>query len=61
MELKRDVTDEEYVETGRALIIEAAALSAPQTESDLVVTGMKNLCPQWRAVKNGYLLGYSCY
>ena len=51
-----DVTDEEYIETGRALVIEATALNVQQTEKDLVITGMKNLCPQWRAVKNEYLL-----
>ena len=51
-----DVTDEEYVATGRALLLEAAALGVVHAESDLVVTGMKNLCAQWRAVKTEYLL-----
>ena len=51
-----DVTDEEYVATGRALLIEAAALGVAHTESDLVITGMKSLCAQWRAVITEYLL-----
>ena len=36
--------------------MEAAALDVRQEESDLVVTAMKNLGPQWKAVKQEYLL-----
>ena len=41
---------------GRALLMEAAALNVHQEESDLVVTAMKNLGPQWKVVKQEYLL-----
>ena len=38
------------------MLLEAAALGVVHTENDLVVTGMKNLCAQWQAVKTEYLL-----
>ena len=47
---------EEFLDEGRALLMEAAALDVRQEESDLVVTAMKNLGPQWKAVKQEYLL-----
>ena len=51
-----DTTDEEYLDVGRALLMEATALGVPHTEEVLVVTGMKNLCSLWRVVKQEYLI-----
>ena len=51
-----DVTDEEFIEEGRELLMEAAALDVHQDEKELVTTGMKNLNAQWKALKQEFLL-----
>ena len=51
-----DVTDEEFIEEGRELLMEAAALDVHQDEKELVITGMKNLNAQWKALKQEFLL-----
>ena len=51
-----DVEDSDFIDEGRALLIEAKALGVTHAERELVETGVKSLSPQWRALKRERLL-----
>ena len=51
-----DTDDADFINEGRALLVEARALEVVQTERDLVITGMRNLSPRWRTLKSEFLL-----
>ena len=45
-----DTDDADFINEGRALLVEARALQVAQDESDLVTTGMRNLSPRWKTL-----------